>query len=109
MAFSQALAERVRFLVSRRRGITEKRMFGSLVFLLHGNMLVGIWKDSLIARIGPEAYESALEEEHVEEFDATGRPMRGWVVIGPDGCDSDHQLQRWIDIAVDFVATLPPR
>jgi hypothetical protein len=82
-------------------------MFGGVCFLLNGNLLVGVWKDSLIARVGRDAYESALREEYTREFDITGRPMKGWVMVEPDGIDDDHQLSRWIDQATEFVRTLP--
>ena len=107
MAYSKSLVERIRHLVSRQRGITEKRMFGCICFLLIGNLLVGVWKDSMIARIGKDAYEAALQEEYVREFDITGKPMKGWVMIEPDGIDSDHQLSYWIDQATQFFRTLP--
>ena len=74
---------------------------------MNGNLLVGVWKDSLIARIGKDAYNAALLEEHVSEFDITGRAMKGWVMVEPDGIDSDHQLNHWIDQATQFVRTLP--
>ena len=82
-------------------------MFGGVCFLLNGNLQVGLWKDSLIARVGKDAYEAALQEELVKEFDVTGRPMKGWVMVGPDGMDSDHQLSHWVDHATQFVRTLP--
>ena len=107
MAYSKSLVERIRHLVSRRHGITEKKMFGGVCFLLNGNLLVGVWKDSLIARIGKDTYEATLQEEHVREFDITGRPMKGWVMVEPDGIDSDHQLSQWIDQALGFVRSLP--
>lgn len=84
-------------------------MFGSICFLLNGNLLVGVWKDSLIARIGKDAYETALQEEYVTEFDVTGRLMKGWVIVEADGIDSDHQLSHWIELAVQFVRTLPTK
>ncbi len=107
MAYSKSLVERIRHLVARRRGITEKKMFGGVCFLLNGNMLVGVWKDSLIARVGKDAYDAALQNEHVKEFDITGRAMKGWVMVAPDGIDSDYQLTHWIDQAAEFVRTLP--
>jgi len=107
MAYSKSLVERIRHLVSRQRGVTEKKMFGCVCFLLNGNLLVGVWKDSLIARIGKDAYETALQEEYVAEFDVTGRPMKGWVMVEPDGIDSDHQLTHWIEQATQFFRTLP--
>ncbi len=107
MAYSKSLVERIRHLVARQRGVTEKKMFGGVCFLLNGNLLVGVWKDSLIARVGKDAYEAASQEEYVKEFDITGRPMKGWVMVEPDGIDSDHQLTHWIDQAIQFVRTLP--
>lgn len=82
-------------------------MFGGVGFLLHGNMCVGIWKNSLIARIGPEEYESALAQDDVREFDITGRPMKGWVLIEPDGIETDEQLNAWVQRSAIFVSTLP--
>ena len=90
------LAERVRQPLARKKGINEKKMFGGIGFLLNGNMLVGVWKDSLIARLGPEQAEEALEEPHVGEFDITGRPMKGWVLVEPSGVEDDDQLKDWI-------------
>ncbi len=55
MAFSEALAERIRQALARRKNIEEKKMFGGFGFLLNGNMLVGVWKDSLCVRLGPDA------------------------------------------------------
>lgn len=109
MSFSLSLADRIRSIVARRRGITEKRMFGSLCFLLHGNLLVGVWKNSLIARLGPEEAEAALREPYVGLFDVTGKPMKNWVMIEPDGIEHDEQLSQWIDRALTFVTTLPKK
>ena len=75
MAFSESLAQRIRDALARKKNIEEKKMFGGVGFLLKGNMLVGVWKDSLIVRIGPEKGDEALKEPHVKEFDVTGRPM----------------------------------
>jgi TfoX/Sxy family transcriptional regulator of competence genes len=111
MPYSQSLADRVRQLLGKTRGIIEKKMFGGVGFLLNGNMLVGIWETSLIVRLGDAKhtadYEAALGEPKVREFDITGRPMRGWVLVDADGIDSDAQLRAWIDRSQRFVATLP--
>jgi hypothetical protein len=82
-------------------------MFGGLAFLLHGNMCVGVWQISLIVRLGPEQAATALKEPNVAEFDVTGRPMRGWVVVEAEGLETDEQLRGWIERAVEFVETLP--
>src|SRR5215475_6750822 len=100
MAFDEYLAARIRDALARRKGIEEKKMFGGIGFLLHGNLLVGVWKDSLIVRLGPEEGEEALKEPHVKEFDITGRAMKGWVLVEPEGVEGDDQLSDWIERAV---------
>jgi hypothetical protein len=109
MPYSRSLADRVRRLLGERRNLAEKKMFGGVAFLLNGNLLVCVWQSSLIARVGPDSYEQALKQSHVREFDVTGRPMRGWVMIEPDGLDADAELQTWIDASLAFVETLPPK
>lgn len=107
MAFNEDLAERIRRGLVRKKGIEEKTLFGCACFLLGGNVLVGVWKDSLIARVGPDRYEDALLEPHVKEFDITGRAMKGWVLVAPEGIGGDDRLQGWIQRAVKFVGNLP--
>ena len=109
MAYSESLAERIRQIFARRRGITEKKTFGGVGFLLNGNMCVGVWKTSLIARLGPEQSESALSKPYVGDFDITGRPMKGWVMIDADGIESAEELSGWIQRSVEFVSTLPKK
>jgi hypothetical protein len=109
MAYSKSLAARTRQALAYHPGIVEKRMFGGLAYLLRGNMLVGVWQDSLIVRLGPERGEKALSEPYVKPFDVTGRPMKGWIVVEPDGLDLDHQLGDWIRLATEFVVTLPAK
>jgi TfoX/Sxy family transcriptional regulator of competence genes len=109
MAFSEALAQRIRQRLARRKNVEEKKMFGGVGFLLNGNLLVGVWKDSLCVRLGPEQAEEALPEPHVKEFDITGRAMNGWVLVEPGGVTDDDQLKRWIQRAVNFVGKLPKK
>ena len=109
MVFSESLAARIRDALVRKKNIEEKKMFGGVGFLLNGNMLVGVWKDSLIARLGPDASDGALREPHVREFDITGKPMKGWVIVEPDGIDDDEQLAGWIERSMEFVQTLPKK
>ena len=89
MAYSESLALRVRQLLKGVRSITEKKMFGGVGFLLHGNMCVAVWHTSLIVRLGIDAANQAMQAPNVVEFDLTGRPMRGWVMVQPDGLESD--------------------
>jgi TfoX/Sxy family transcriptional regulator of competence genes len=107
MAFSEVLAERIRQRLGPRKGIEEKKMFGGVGFLLNGNMLVGVWTDLLIARLGPDEGDAALREPHVRVFDITGRPMKGRVLIESAGLADDGQLSAWIERAMRFVRTLP--
>ena len=82
MAFSAAVAERIRQALARRKNVEEKKLFGCAGFLLNGNMLVGVWEDSLIVRLGPVGGDEALKQSHVSEFKVTGRgTMKGWVVV----------------------------
>lgn len=84
-------------------------MFGCICFFPNGHALVGVWKDRLIARLGPDEGEAALREQHVRAFDITGRPMRNWVAVGPEGVEDDDQLTGWIERALKFVKALPTK
>ena len=106
MAFDETLAHRIRDALVRKKNIEEKMMFGCICFLLNGNALVGVWKDSLIARLGPEQGEDALLEPYVKVFDITGRPMKNWILVEPEGVVRDEQLKDWIQRAVKFVGKL---
>ena len=107
MAYSEPLAERIRRAFGRRHGIEEKKMFGGICFLLNGNILVGVWKEFLIARLGPDQGEVALLEPHVRKMDITGKPMKGWIMVEPEGVENDDQLKDWIQRAMKFVGKLP--
>jgi hypothetical protein len=72
-------------------------------------MLVGVWKHSLIARLGPDESDLALLEPHAKEFDSTGRAMKGWVLVGPGGVEGDEQLGGWVERATQFVKRLPAK
>lgn len=109
MAFDEALAQRIRRQLARRKDIEEKKMFGGIGFLLKGNMLVGVWKDSIIVRLGDQGGDDALKQPHVRVFDITGRAMKGWVLVAPEGVKSDDQLNNWIKQALEFVANLPAK
>lgn len=109
MAFDSTLAARIRAILAGRKDIEERKMFGGVGFLLNGNMLVGVWKDSIIVRLGHDRYDDALVEQHVREFDITGKPMKGWIMVEPGGVKDDHQLKDWIGRATTFVKTLPKK
>ena len=109
MAYDESLAARIREVLDRQSGIEEKKMFGGVGFLLNGNMLVGVWKENLVVRIGPDAYEGALTEPSVVEFDITGRPMKGFVFVDAPGTRTTTQVKRWVDLGLTFARSLPPK
>lgn len=109
MAFDETLAARIRHILARKKNVEERKMFGCICFLLNGNALAGVWKNRLIARLGPDEGEAALREPHVRAFDITGRPMRKWVAVEPQGVENDDQLKDWIERAIKFVKTLPKK
>ncbi len=109
MAYSRSLADRVRQTFLTYPGIAEKRLFGGMGFLTRGNLVVAVWGHDLIVRLGAEQASMALQQEFVREFDAPGRPMRGWVVVEAEALDSDQCLAEWIKLAWLFVETLPTK
>ena len=109
MAYDEKLAERVRSILGGKVETEEKTMFGGLAFLVRSYMCCGISGDRLMARIGRGGYEEALAEEHVSPMDFTGRPLRGFVYVEPEGLETDNALEEWIDRCLEFVATLPPK
>lgn len=109
MPYDVQLADRLRTVLKPLKITEEKRMFGSLAFFLNGNILIGVWKDSLIVRIGPEQRETARQEPHVRDFDITGKPMNGWVMVEPEGLEGDDLLTEWVTRSMRFVKTLPKK
>src|SRR5215510_8966092 len=109
MAYDEGLAERIRSVLDEQPGVSERRMFGGVAFLVKGHMSVGIVQDKLMVRVGPEAYDSVLRERHARRMDFTGRPMKGFVYVVPSGYESDADLERWVSMGVDYAARLPPK
>lgn len=109
MAFAPGLAERLREGFDDYQGITEKKMFGGLAFLLNGHLLVGILGETLMARVGAANYDDALRQAHVRVMDFSGKPMRGYVFVDPEGLESDQDLSKWLRLCTDFVSALPPK
>ena len=109
MAYDEELAERIRRALAGRQGVSEKKMFGGIAFMLRGNMFCGIVRDDLMVRVGLERHEEALAQPHARPMDFTGRPMRGMVYVGPEGCRTDEALKRWVEQGLNFAATLPAK
>jgi len=92
MAYDEGLAFRVRELLSDRRDVVEKGMFGGLAFLIGGAMTVGIVGEDLLVRVGPGRHDEALARPHARIMDFTGRPMKGWIFVAPSGTEDDTAL-----------------
>lgn len=109
MAYDDKLAERVRKRLGKREGLSEKRMFGGLAFLLNGNMCCGVHGRELIVRLDPEKTDSALARPHTRIFDLSGRPMQGWILVGPAGLRDDAKLADWIRVGTAYASSLPKK
>lgn len=106
MVYDEKLASRVRKTISKRKGVTEKEMFGGIAFMLRGKMCVGVVKDDLMVRVGPESHDRAIAKPHTRPMDFTGRPMKGFLFVGPGGVKAEKALAGWVNLAADFAATL---
>ena len=85
-------------------------MFGGLAFLLRGNMAVGRSSGGeLMVRVGPEGTDAALARAHARLFDMSGRPMRGWILLAPEGVKTERALDGWVSRGLQFARTLPPK
>jgi TfoX/Sxy family transcriptional regulator of competence genes len=113
MAYDEHLAERVRALLADAGAdadaITEIRMFGGWCVTIRGHMAAGVLGDDLIVRVGPDAYEAALDRPGAREFDFTGRPSRGIVVVDGASVRTEAALSRWVARGRDFAVSRPPK
>lgn len=108
MAYDERLADRVRHVLEGGPGISERKMFGGIAFMVDGHMACGIAGDELMLRLGPEGAEAALRRPGVRPMDFTGRPMKGMVFVAPQGLRG-AALRRWVEAAAAFARTLPPK
>lgn len=109
MAFDEALAERIHEVFSGWEGVTSKKMFGGLAFMLNGNMACGVLGEDLMVRVGPEGYDEAVSRPHARPMDFTGKPMKGMVYVSPAGLRSNDDLTVWVQRGIDYAASLPPK
>lgn len=107
---SAELADRVRALIGHKSGITEKKMFGGVGFMLYGNMVAGSLKSgALLVRVGPERHEDAKLRPGATAMIHGGREMKGFIEVTDEGIETDEALQDWLDYSENFVKTLPPK
>lgn len=109
MPYNEELAARVAAQMPEVPGLSEKKMFGGVGYLVDGNMCIGTHRDSIMVRVGLDAYEDCLDQPGARVMDFTGRVMKGWVTVPVDALDEDATIQFWIDRCLSFVSTLPPK
>jgi hypothetical protein len=110
MSYDEDLADRVRELIACERGVTEKRMFGGLAFLIDGNMSVCVsGQGGLMVRVPREDTEKLLDRDHVEPMIMAGRETRGWLRVAVEGVKTKRQLQGWVRRGVDHAKSFPAK
>ncbi len=101
MAYNEDLADRVRKALEGVRKVEEKKMFGGIAFMVNGKMCLGVDKEDLMLRCTPESNDSLLSRKDVRLFDLTGKPMKGWLLIGPQATKSKKDFDFWVSTAIE--------
>jgi TfoX/Sxy family transcriptional regulator of competence genes len=110
MAYDEDLANRIRELIAADPGVTEKRMFGGLAFLIGGNMAVSAsGQGGLMVRVDPKATDALVTKPHARPFEMRGRAMQGWLRVDPEGVRTKRQLEPWVKRGVAYARSLPPK
>ncbi len=109
MAYDEILAQRVYQLLKRRTGFSQRKMFGGICFMLHGNMCCGVTQNELMLRLGENNALKALEAPYTREMDFTGKPLKSMIYVEQPGFEEDESLRYWVNQAVKFVQSLPPK
>lgn len=109
MAYDEGLADRLRRHLSHHGDVVEKKMFGGITFMVRGNMCIGIVKDELCARVGPEQFDEAVRLPYARVMDFTKRPMKGWIFVSPEGLEEEEALKGWVERCERFNRTLPAK
>lgn len=109
MAYDTKLTDRITKLLAGTRNIEKKNMFGGICFLHRGNMICGVSGKLLMVRVGPKQYEAALSRKHAVEMDITGRPMKGFIFVKPEGFRNDGELSGWLQLGLNFTKSLPAK
>ena len=103
MAYNEFLGERIGIAL-KRKGVSfeEKKMMGGLAMMVNEKMCVGVIKNNLMARIDPDIYETALSRDACKPMDFTGKRMKGYVFVEPEGIDQKEDLEYWLELALEF-------
>jgi TfoX/Sxy family transcriptional regulator of competence genes len=109
MPFDEGLYTRVEDILKGKINYEAKKMFGGICYLLNGNMLGGIINDSLIIRAGKDKHENLLKQEHTRVFDITGKVMKGWILVEPEGLTNEEELWSWLTKGINYANSLPAK
>lgn len=110
MAYDEDLADRIRELLSNRRGIVEKKMFGGLAFLVNGNMSVAAsGQGGILVRVDPEESDGLVSRTKAYPMVMRGRPMQGWLRIDAENVRTKAQLVKWVERGTSYAKSLPPK
>jgi TfoX/Sxy family transcriptional regulator of competence genes len=110
MVYDGELADRVREVVKDEPGLSEKRMFGGLAFLVHGNMAVSASSQGgLLLRIDPAQTDSLVDQQHARRFEMGGREMDGWLRVDVELVETDDDLRRWVNLGLAYARSLSPK
>lgn len=107
MPYDEDLFQRITEMLKKTKNVEPKKMFGGICFMHRGNMLCGIDGQRLMVRVGPDQYDHALRLKHAKVMDITGRPMKGFIFVEKVGFKNKRDLQKWIDLGLDFTSALP--
>jgi TfoX/Sxy family transcriptional regulator of competence genes len=110
VAYDEDLANRIRELMASEDGVTEKKMFGGLAFLIGGNMSVSAsGQGGLLLRCDPAETDALIKKPHAARFEMRGRSMDGWLRVAPEGVKTKRQLEPWVKKGVSYARSLPPK
>ena len=109
MAYDTSIADEIRLRIGSHAGVTEREMFGGIAFMIHGNMAVGVSGEELMVRVGKQDHDEAVTLPGARIFDMSGRPMRGWLAVAPEGFADEDALSSWIDRGVRYAESLPKK
>ena len=110
MAYDEDLADRIRELLSEQGGVTEKKMFGGLAFLIGGNMAIAAsGQGGALVRVDPDQADRLVETTPAEPAVMRGRPMQGWLRVESDDLRTKRRLEKWVKLSAAYASSLPPK
>ncbi len=101
MAYNEKTADRIRQALAGTKKLVEKKMFGGIAFMINDKMCVGVDKNDLMIRCTPEMNDELLSKKGVRPFDLTGKPMKGWLLVSPEGMKSKQEFDWWMKLALE--------